>query len=172
MTPGFDRHEFETRRSILMKSLPKESVVVLLGNRVRYMSNNIFYPFHQNTDFWYLCGFNEPDAAMILGKGGEEGVLLSNNIIITEKDESERGYKQTMFVLPKSAHAELWDGPRTGIEGVLEFFGADEAFDTTKFQSYFSNIIASSKRIFMELPNSMPTLLNSTTPMGKCCLFI
>lgn len=67
VTPGFDGQEFEIRRSMLMKSLPKDSVVVLLGNRIRYMSNNIFYPFHQNTDFWYLCGFNEPDAAMILG---------------------------------------------------------------------------------------------------------
>jgi intermediate cleaving peptidase 55 len=31
-----------------------------------------------------------------------------------------------MFVNPKNAHAELWDGPRTGTEGVKELFGADE----------------------------------------------
>jgi intermediate cleaving peptidase 55 len=36
------------------------------------MTNNIFYPFHQNTDFWYLTGFNEPDAAVILGKKGAQ----------------------------------------------------------------------------------------------------
>jgi intermediate cleaving peptidase 55 len=68
VTPGFNKSEFETRRAILMKSLPQDSVVVVLGNSIRYMTNNIFYPFHQNTDFWYLCGFNEPDAAMVLGK--------------------------------------------------------------------------------------------------------
>lgn len=67
MTPGLTLEEFETRRSNLMKSLPKGSTVVSLGYGTRYMTNNIFYPFHQNTDFWYLCGFNEPDAAMILG---------------------------------------------------------------------------------------------------------
>jgi intermediate cleaving peptidase 55 len=50
-----------------MKSLPEGSAVVSVGYSTRYMTNNIFYPFHQNTDFWYLCGFNEPDAAMVLG---------------------------------------------------------------------------------------------------------
>src|SRR5689334_23168045 len=37
-----------------------------------------------------------------------------------------RGYKMTMFVPPKSSEAEMWDGPRTGLEGVKELFGADE----------------------------------------------
>jgi Aminopeptidase P, N-terminal domain len=43
-----------------------------------------------------------------------------------EHDNSERGYKMTMFVPPKNAEAELWDGPRTGLEGVKEMFDADE----------------------------------------------
>jgi intermediate cleaving peptidase 55 len=51
-----------------MNSLHEGSLVISLGYRTRYMSNNVFYPFHQNTDFWYLTGFNEPDAAVILGK--------------------------------------------------------------------------------------------------------
>lgn len=50
-----------------MNSLHEGSLVISLGYRTRYMSNNVFYPFHQNTDFWYLTGFNEPDAAVILG---------------------------------------------------------------------------------------------------------
>lgn len=68
VTPGFNFQDFESRRSNLMKSLPEDSVVISVGYSTRYMTNNIFYPFHQNTDFWYLSGFNEPDAAMVLGK--------------------------------------------------------------------------------------------------------
>lgn len=68
VTPGLSKEEFEQRRSNLIKSMPEGSTVVSVGYSTRYMTNNIFYPFHQNTDFWYLCGFNEPDAAMILGK--------------------------------------------------------------------------------------------------------
>jgi intermediate cleaving peptidase 55 len=77
VTPGFTFQDFESRRSHLMKSLPEDSVVISLGYSTRYMTNNIFYPFHQNTDFWYLCGFNEPDAAIILGK---PGYIMKRNI--------------------------------------------------------------------------------------------
>ncbi|CAO3651439.1 unnamed protein product [Mucor hiemalis] len=146
VTPGFNFQDFESRRSNLMKSLPEDSVVISVGYSTRYMTNNIFYPFHQNTDFWYLSGFNEPDAAMVL-----------------EKSDCERGFKQTMFVLPKNASAELWDGPRTGVDGVKELFGADEAFDNTRFGSHLKKIISSSKNIFMDNPGAMPTLIKDET---------
>lgn len=77
-----------------------------------------------------------------------------------EKDDSERGYKQTMFVLPKSPSAELWDGPRTGVEGVKELFGADEAYENTKFLSHLKRVLGSSKHIFMDSPGSTPTLIS------------
>ncbi|KAG1515530.1 hypothetical protein G6F52_009657 [Rhizopus delemar] len=143
VTPGFSAVEYERRRSNLIKALPESSAVVCLGYGTRYMSNNIFYPYHQKTDFLYLCGFNEPDAALIL-----------------EKNESEKGYKQTMFVLPKNADEELWDGPRTGIEGVKELFGADEAFESKRFASYLKQIMGSYKHVFMDKPDHMPTLLS------------
>jgi len=56
-----------------------------------------------------FLGFNEPDSALVL-----------------EKDSSPRGYKMTMFVAPKNANIEMWEGPRTGIEAAKEVFGADE----------------------------------------------
>ncbi|CEP17624.1 hypothetical protein [Parasitella parasitica] len=76
-------------------------------------------------------------------------------------DDSERGYKQTMFVLPKNASAELWDGPRTGVEGAKEFFGADEAYDNARFSAYFNKVLSSSKHIFMDSPGSMPSLISN-----------
>lgn len=80
-----------------------------------------------------------------------------------EKSDCERGFKQTMFVQPKSASAELWDGPRTGVEGVKELFGADEAYDNTRFISHLKKIISSSKNIFMDNPGTMPTLIKDDT---------
>ncbi|SAM05266.1 hypothetical protein [Absidia glauca] len=143
VTPGLPTEEFERRRSNLMKSLPEGSVAISMGYSTRYMTNNIFYPFHQNTDFWYLTGFNEPDAAVIL-----------------EKNDSAKGYKQIMFVNPKNAHAELWDGPRTGTEGVKELFGADEAYDNTRFKSFFTDALTST-HLFVDKSNGIPTLLSS-----------
>lgn len=143
VTPGLTKEEFEQRRFNLMNSLPAGSTVISLAYGTRYMTNNIFYPFHQNTDFWYLCGFNEPDAVLIL-----------------EKDNSKRGYKQIMFVPPKNPHAELWDGPRTGVEGAKSLFGADEAYENTRFRSYLEKVLGSAKKIFIDNPGSMPTLIS------------
>ncbi|KAG1462093.1 hypothetical protein G6F56_005589 [Rhizopus delemar] len=65
-----------------------------------------------------------------------------------------------MFILPKNTHAELWDGPRTGIQGVKELFGADEAYENTKFIAHLKNIIGTYKNIFMDSPGNMPTLIS------------
>lgn len=163
MTPGFTADEYEQRRSNLIKTLPEDSVVICLGYGTRYMTNNIFYPFHQNTDFWYLCGYNEPDAALILGNTNMKKRMICNidrYILRAEKNKSKKGYKQTMFVLPKNAHAELWDGPRTGIEGAKEIFGADEAYENTKFIPYLKKVIGTYKHVFMDSPGNMPTLIS------------
>ncbi|KAI9318368.1 peptidase M24, structural domain-containing protein [Dichotomocladium elegans] len=132
VTPGLPAAEFEQRRANLMKVLPEGSVVITAGYSTRYMSNNVFYPFHQNTDFWYLCGFNEPDSAMIL-----------------EKNDSARGYKQVMFVPPKSPADELWDGPRSGVEGAKEIFAADEAYDNARFPMFLKDALQA-KHVFID----------------------
>ncbi|CAG8580392.1 17802_t:CDS:10 [Funneliformis caledonium] len=135
VTPGISAIEYELRRTRLMKKLPENSVAISLGYRTRYMSNKVFYPFHQNTDFFYLCGFNEPDAAMVL-----------------EKNNSQRGYKMTMFVPPKNRSIEIWDGPRTGLLGAVYIFGADEAMESSRFNSKIKEIAKNYKDVYIDLP--------------------
>lgn len=54
----------------------------------------------------------------------QDGIAADDGL--EEKNDSSRGYKQTMFVPPKSPADELWDGPRTGVDGAKELFAADE----------------------------------------------
>ncbi|KAI8584408.1 hypothetical protein K450DRAFT_219728 [Umbelopsis ramanniana AG] len=150
LTPGVSALEYELRRTALMNSLHEGSLVVSLGYRTRYMSNNVFYPFHQNTDFWYLTGFNEPDAAAIL-----------------EKDSSPKGYKMTMFGLPKNPSVELWDGPRTGLDGIIEKFGADEAFNSMQFPTRLREAINNAKCIYVDTNMSSGSILSSSEPAKK-----
>ncbi|CAO3662385.1 unnamed protein product [Umbelopsis ramanniana] len=150
LTPGISALEYELRRTELMNSLHEGSLVISLGYRTRYMSNNVFYPFHQNTDFWYLTGFNEPDAAVIL-----------------EKDSSPKGYKMTMFGLPKNPSVELWDGPRTGLDGIIEKFGADEAFNSMQFPSRLRESVNNAKCIYVDTNMSSGSILSSSEPAKK-----
>lgn len=133
-----------------MNSLPEGSLVISLGYRTRYMSNNVFYPFHQNTDFWYLTGFNEPDAAVLL-----------------EKDSSPKGYKMTMFGLPKNPSIELWDGPRTGLDGIIEKFGADQAYTSMQFASRLKEAINNAKCIYVDTNMSSGSILSASEPAQK-----
>ncbi|KAF9973728.1 hypothetical protein BGZ73_002997 [Actinomortierella ambigua] len=93
------------------------------------------YPFHQHTDFYYLCGFNEPDSALAL-----------------EKDNSSRGYRMTMFVAPKNAHVEMWEGARTGVDAAREIFGADEALDSKLFRYRILDMASRYDNVYFDVP--------------------
>ncbi|KAI8346437.1 peptidase M24, structural domain-containing protein [Mortierella sp. GBAus27b] len=135
ITPGISATEYELRRSILMQGLPTGSIVILSSHRTRFMTNNIFYPFHQQTDFYYLCGFNEPDSALVL-----------------EKNDSPRGYKMTMFVAPKDPKVEMWEGARTGLDAAKDIFGADEAFDSNLFRYRIVNMASRYENVYFDDP--------------------
>ena len=67
------------------------------------------WPFRQNSDFWYLTGFDEPDAVALF---------------LPHRPEGERF---VLFVQPKEPSAEVWNGFRWGCEGAVRQFGADLA---------------------------------------------
>ncbi len=67
------------------------------------------YPFRQNSDFWYLTGFDEPDAVALF---------------LPYREEGERF---VLFVAPKDPSLEVWNGFKWGTEGAIEKFGADIA---------------------------------------------
>ncbi|CDS00307.1 related to X-Pro aminopeptidase II [Sporisorium scitamineum] len=143
LTPGIPKSEYEERRRKLMDRLPDNSVVVAMSGRVKSMSGNIFYKFRQETNFWYLTGFQEPDSAVIL-----------------EKDaSSSRGYKMTMFVQKRDEHNETWNGPRTGLDGAVDIFGADESFelDPAILLHHLKQILPKYTHIYVEPPNQPTT---------------
>ncbi|KAI7857355.1 peptidase M24, structural domain-containing protein [Circinella umbellata] len=67
-----------------------------------------------------------------------------------------------MFIPPKNPSAELWDGPRTGVEGVKELFAADEAFDSERFPMFIKDALLS-KHVFMDSPVLTPSILSENT---------
>ncbi|GAA5975246.1 hypothetical protein JCM11641_004408 [Rhodosporidiobolus odoratus] len=141
LTPGIQAKEYEQRRRKLMENLEDGATVVIAGGNIVYMSQNIFYRFRQRSNFWYLTGFEEPDSALIL-----------------QKDSSSEGYRMTMFVQPKDSYDELWNGARSGIEGAVEIFGADDAVNSNYFASRLRSILStSSGPVYIDLPSHTPT---------------
>ncbi|RUS19629.1 hypothetical protein BC937DRAFT_87178 [Endogone sp. FLAS-F59071] len=64
-----------------------------------------------------------------------------------------------MFVPPKNIEAELWDGPRTGLEGARKLFGADEAYDSARFPSCLRELVNPHHHVYVDLPPPVPSPL-------------
>ena len=72
-------------------------------------NNDVDHAYRQDSDFYYLTGFDEPESVLVLD---------------TRSDPAFR-----LFVRPRDPEREVWDGPRAGVEGAVEQFGADVAHD-------------------------------------------
>ncbi|KAK4702394.1 hypothetical protein P7C70_g3829, partial [Phenoliferia sp. Uapishka_3] len=81
----------------------------------------------------------------------------------------------SIFCPSKDHNDEMWHGPRSGQEGAIEVFGADEAFDITLLSSRLKSILASpsksssSSPIYIEAPGVAPSsrTRTSTSPRSK-----
>ncbi len=102
--------EYIRRRKQLMKTSGKHSITVLSSRPELLRNGDVFHYYRQDSDFYYLSGFNEPDAVMVLipGRGGEQQILFCR-----EAD-------------PKKM---IWDGPMAGTRGAVDDYGFDAAYD-------------------------------------------
>eukprot|EP00124_Ichthyophonus_hoferi_P003294 Ihof_evm4s278 gene=Ihof_evmTU4s278 len=131
VTPGTPLSEYKRRQLSLMSLLPEHSLAIIPAHSLLLMSADIPYPFRQNSDFSYLCGFEEPDALLLLKS--------------TTKDRAPRS---VMVVSPQDRNAMLWNGPRSGVDGAISFFGADEAYPLSKTKDVLINMLQSQPRVY------------------------
>lgn len=78
-------------------------------------NDDVDYVFRQSSDFYFLTGFDEPDAVALLDPTHEQPYVL--------------------FVRPRDPEMEAWNGKRAGVEGAVGRFGADAAFTLTDFDN-------------------------------------
>lgn len=109
VTPGISAQEYSDRRARLATSLPDGGIAILPAADVKYRSGSVFYEFHQESNFFYLTGFIEPDAIAVIQKAGSNGEYVFH-----------------LFVRPKDARAEQWEGTRSGAQAAIDVFNADE----------------------------------------------
>jgi Xaa-Pro aminopeptidase len=119
---------YAERRRLFLDAMGEGSVALLLGARPATRSHDTQYPFRQDSDFWYLTGFNHPQAVAVLRTDG--------------------GAPYTLFVEPRNREAETWTGYRPGTEGAKRDYGADEAFEIGDFEKELPGILSKAKQIY------------------------
>ncbi|XP_063578801.1 xaa-Pro aminopeptidase 3 isoform X6 [Pongo abelii] len=143
VTPGLSQVEYALRRHKLMSLIQKEAqgqsgtdqTVVVLSNPTYYMSNDIPYTFHQDNNFLYLCGFQEPDSILVLQS--LPGKQLPS-------------HKAILFVPRRDPSRELWDGPRSGTDGAIALTGVDEAYTLEEFQHLLPKMKAETNMVWYD----------------------
>ena len=91
----------------MSSEITQESAALLLfSNPVQLRNGDVEQPYRQHSDFYYLTGLEEPEAAALFLPG-------------------EPGY--VLFVRPRNKERETWEGRRIGVDGAREEMGADLA---------------------------------------------
>ena len=121
--------EFERRRRQLMRMVGSDGIAILPAAPVKTRSRDVEYRYRQDSDFYYLTGFAEPDAVAVLVPGRDDGEFL-------------------LFCRERDPEKEKWDGARAGQAGAVSDFGADDAFPIDDIDDILPGIIESCSRVY------------------------
>ena len=122
---------FAGRRERLMEMLGEDAAAVFVGASELRRNGDVDYDFRQDSTLHYLTGFDEPSAVCVLRPGGDS--------------------PYTLFVRPRDADQELWAGPRAGVAGAVEVFGADAAHPIEELESRLPELLEDAGTLYYSL---------------------
>ena len=108
----------KNNRQQLREKLPNNSVAIYFSAPVRNRANDVDFEYHQDPNFYYLTGWEEPHA-----------VLLVYN---TPQTDDEGTYNEKLYVRDRDARNEMWNGRQLGVSGALKM-GFDRVVSKIEF---------------------------------------
>lgn len=132
LTPEFHAD----RRAAVRQMMPSNSVAVFFANPVRNRANDVDYHYHQDPNFYYLTGFKEPHAVLLIYKD------LQN----IDGDQ----VNEILFVQERNPLREQWDGYRLGVKGAKDRLGFGTVFFNTEFADFKANFESFDRVLFFD----------------------
>jgi len=123
--------EYQGRREQLMAKIGS-GTAIFRSAPTAVMHNDVEYIFRQDSDFYYLTGFNEPEAVAVLAPHHQE-------------------HRFILFVQPKEPDKEVWTGYRMGVEAAKEKLGADQVYPITELDEKLPQYLEKADRIYYRL---------------------
>ena len=116
------KEEFGERRTRIFAQMQPNSALLLFSEIEKRRNNDCSYPFRQDSYFWYLTGFNEPNAALLLLK-------------------TEQAEKAIIFLRPRDPLLETWNGRRLGVEHAPQQLNVNEAYSIEELATVLPKIL-------------------------------
>ncbi|WP_303907525.1 Xaa-Pro aminopeptidase [Thiohalomonas denitrificans] len=124
-----EKKEFERRRRRLMKEMGDNSIAILPTAPERQRNRDVDYPYRPDSDFYYLTGFPEPEAVVVLVPGRRHGSYI-------------------LFCRERDSRMETWNGRRAGLDGAVEAYGADDAFPISDIDDILPGLLENRDRVY------------------------
>ena len=121
--------EFARRRKQLMRMMGRGSVAVIPAAPVRGRNRDVEYPYRQDSDFFYLTGFPEPEAVAVLIPGRKAAEYI-------------------LFCRERDPVMETWNGRRAGQEGACTLYGADDSFPVGDIDDILPGLLEGRERVY------------------------
>ena len=121
--------EFAKRRRQLMRMIGKGGIAIIPASLAKIRNHDVEYFYRQDSDFYYLTGFAEPEAVLVLVPGRLHGEFV-------------------LFCRERDPEREIWDGRRAGTSDAVTEYGADDAFPIADIDEILPGIIERCERVY------------------------
>ncbi len=121
--------EFKKRRKILMEQIGKGNIALIASASSRTRNRDVDYPFRQDSDFYYLTGFNEAESLAVFIPGRKQGEYI---LFCREFDEKKA----------------LWEGAHAGLEGATKHYEADDSFPIDDLDEILPGMLENKNKVF------------------------
>src|SRR5690606_26019777 len=119
----------QARRERVLEAI-RPGALLVFAAPVALRNNDVEHEYRQDSDFYYLTGLDEPESVLLLRSEAPHFVL---------------------FVRPRDPDRETWDGPRAGVEGARDRFGADEAYPIEALDARLLELLKGVPRLYYAL---------------------
>lgn len=109
-----------------------EGIAIVPSAPVFIRNNDVEHDYRQDSDLYYLTGFDEPETVLVLCPGREAGEAV-------------------LFVRKRDPERETWDGKRAGVDGAVADYGMDEAFEIGEFDERLPQLMENQRRIYYRI---------------------
>ncbi len=121
---------FAKRRQRVLDAI--DGVAIVPSAPVTLRNNDVEHEYRQDSDLFYLTGFDEPETVLVLSTVHPE-------------------HRSVLFVRPRDREREVWDGARAGVDGAKERCGVDATFPIGELKKRLGDYVAGAKALYYEL---------------------
>src|SRR5215208_2325608 len=135
---------YKKRREELLSRMKPDGIAIIPGAREQHRNGDTHYPFRQNSHFFYLSGFNEPDALLVIKK---EATILFNQ--------------------QRNPEEEQWTGKRLGQEEAPEVLLIDKALPIESLETELPKLLSQGGSLYYTIGQELDKIIFSTIKQLK-----